>query len=51
MTRLIIILLGAIHFGIALSFKVLFFSYYVVDKIGGDIAIPGVPIGDGSTTP
>ena len=49
-TRLIIVVLAAIHFGIAISFKVLFFSYYVVDKIGGDIAIPGVPIGGGNTT-
>ena len=50
MTRLIIVVLAAIHFGIAISFKVLFFSYYVVEKIGSDIAIPGVPISDGNTT-
>ncbi|KAF8816303.1 Yip1-domain-containing protein [Phlegmacium glaucopus] len=53
-TRLIIVLLAAIHLGIAISFKVLFFSYYVIDKIGADINIPGVPTGgDGgnSTTP
>jgi len=49
-TRLIILVLAAIHFGIAISFKVLFFSYYVVDKIGGDITIPGVPTGGGNTT-
>ncbi|PPQ68092.1 hypothetical protein CVT25_014255 [Psilocybe cyanescens] len=30
-TRLIIILLAAIHFGIAITFKVLFFSYYIVN--------------------
>ncbi|TFK31258.1 Yip1 domain family protein, partial [Crucibulum laeve] len=40
-TRLIIILLAALHFGLALTFKVMFFSYYVVDKIGADIPIPG----------
>ena len=49
-TRLIILVLAAIHLGIAISFKVLFFSYYVVDKIGGDIDIPGVSIGGGGTT-
>jgi hypothetical protein len=40
-TRLIIILLAALQVGIALSYKILFFSYYVADKIGGDIKIPG----------
>jgi hypothetical protein len=50
-TRLIILVLAAIHFGIALSFKVLFFSYYVVDKIGADITIPGVPTGGNATIP
>ena len=49
-TRLIILVLAVIHFGIAISFKVLFFSYYVVDKIGVDITIPGVPTGGGNTT-
>lgn len=29
-TRLIIILIGVLHAGLALTFKVLFFSYYVV---------------------
>lgn len=50
-TRLIIILLAALQVGIALSFKILFFSYYVVDKIGGDIKIPGgdVPASGNST--
>ena len=50
-TRLIILVLAAIHFGIALSFKVLFFSYYVVDKIGADITIPGVPTDGNATIP
>jgi len=50
-TRLIILILAAVHFGIAISFKVLFFNYYVIDKIGGDITIPGVPTGGNSTTP
>lgn len=50
-TRLIIILLAALQVGIALSFKILFFSYYVVDKIGGDVKIPGgdVPAAGNST--
>jgi hypothetical protein len=42
-TRLLIIILALLHFGLALTFKVLFFNYYVVDKIGSDISIPGVP--------
>ncbi|KDR77022.1 hypothetical protein GALMADRAFT_225171 [Galerina marginata CBS 339.88] len=49
-TRLLIIILAAIHLGIAITFKVLFFSYYVVDKIGGDISIPGGDAGTGNTT-
>ncbi|KAF8173715.1 Yip1 domain family protein [Pholiota molesta] len=49
-TRLLIILLGAIHLGIAIAFKVLFFSYYVVDKIGMDIPLPGDDAGTGNTT-
>ncbi|KAF9484089.1 Yip1-domain-containing protein [Pholiota conissans] len=49
-TRLLIILLGAIHLGIAIAFKVLFFSYYVIDKIGADIPIPGGDEGTGNST-
>jgi len=50
-TRLLIILLALLHFGLALTFKVLFFGYYVVDKIGADIPIPGgdMPTGGNST--
>ncbi|KAG7451571.1 Yip1-domain-containing protein [Guyanagaster necrorhizus] len=40
-TRLIIIAITVLHAGLALSFKVLFFSYYVIDKIGADIPLPG----------
>ncbi|KAF9467231.1 hypothetical protein BDZ94DRAFT_1305706 [Collybia nuda] len=40
-TRLIIIIVAVLHAGLALSFKVLFFSYYVIDKIGSDITLPG----------
>ncbi|KAF8654802.1 hypothetical protein AX16_003371 [Volvariella volvacea WC 439] len=40
-TRLIVIVIAALHAGLALTFKVLFFSYYVIDKIGADIPIPG----------
>ncbi|KAF9531069.1 Yip1 domain family protein [Crepidotus variabilis] len=47
-TRLLIILLALIHLGIAITFKVLFFSYYVVDKIGMDIDLPGGDAGTGT---
>ncbi|PFH51186.1 hypothetical protein AMATHDRAFT_3317 [Amanita thiersii Skay4041] len=47
-TRLLIIVLIALHFALALTFKVLFFSYYVVEKIGADIPLPG---GDAPGTP
>ncbi|KAF9238910.1 hypothetical protein BU15DRAFT_88164 [Melanogaster broomeanus] len=33
-TRLLIIVVGALHAGLALAFKVLFFSYYVSDDLG-----------------
>jgi len=51
-TRLLIIVLAALHLGVALSFKVLFFSYYVVEKIGADIPIPGgdLPTGGANST-
>jgi len=49
-TRLLIIILAVIHLGIAISFKVLFFSYYVIAKIGADIPIPGDDAGTGNTT-
>ncbi|KAJ2919698.1 hypothetical protein MD484_g661, partial [Candolleomyces efflorescens] len=39
-TRLLIIVLAALHLGVALSFKILFFSYYI-EKFGPDITIPG----------
>jgi hypothetical protein len=40
-TRFLIIILALLHFALALTFKVLFFSYYVVEKIGVDITLPG----------
>ncbi|KJA23899.1 hypothetical protein HYPSUDRAFT_561801 [Hypholoma sublateritium FD-334 SS-4] len=50
-TRLLIILLAAIHLGIAISFKVLFFSYYIMGKkTGGDLPLPGDDAGAGNTT-
>ncbi|KAF9453357.1 Yip1-domain-containing protein [Macrolepiota fuliginosa MF-IS2] len=51
-TRLLIIVLGVLHFGLALTFKVLFFGYYVVDKIGADVPLPGgdMPGPGGNTT-
>lgn len=45
-TRLIIVLLAMIHVGIAISFQVLFFSYYIV-KIGPDASLPGSLPGGG----
>ncbi|QRW13312.1 protein YIPF1 [Ceratobasidium sp. AG-Ba] len=39
--RLIIIVLAALHAAIALTFKVLFFSYYIVPAIGGKDPIAG----------
>ncbi|GAW04930.1 Yip1-domain-containing protein [Lentinula edodes] len=40
-TRLLIIVIGVLHAALALVFKVLFFGYYVVDKIGMDLPLPG----------
>lgn len=40
--RLIIILLAALHAAVALCFKILFFSYYVVDPVGPKDPIPPV---------
>lgn len=41
-TRLLIIIIAVLHAALALTFKVLFFNYYVVEKIGGDFDIPGL---------
>jgi len=30
-----------LHLALALTFKVMFFSYYVIDKIGLDLSLPG----------
>jgi len=40
-TRLLIIVLVLLHLALALTFKVMFFSYYVIDKIGLDLPLPG----------
>jgi len=40
-TRLLIVLIAVLHAGLALTFKVLFFSYYVVKAIGPVVTIPG----------
>ena len=34
-TRFLVIILVVLHAALALTFKVLFFSYYVVETIGG----------------
>jgi protein YIPF1/2 len=49
-TRLLIIIIVVLHAGLALTFQVMFFSYYVV-KLGPDVTIPGTgPIGSGNST-
>lgn len=40
-TRLLIIVIAVLHAALALTFKILFFGYYVVDKIGVDLPVPG----------
>jgi len=40
-TRLLIIVIAIFHAAIALIFKVLFFGYYVIEKIGMDLPLPG----------
>jgi hypothetical protein len=40
-TRLLIVVLVLLHLALAITLKVLFFSYYVVDKIGADLPLPG----------
>ena len=49
-TRLLIVVLAMLHLGMALSFKILFFSYYVIEKIGADIPIPGGDLPGTNTT-
>ncbi|KAF6746025.1 Yip1 domain family protein [Ephemerocybe angulata] len=53
-TRLLIILLAVLHLGLALSFKILFFNYYVIENTGPDISIPGIghdgPAAGGNST-
>ncbi|KAM6501186.1 hypothetical protein JOM56_004200 [Amanita muscaria] len=49
-TRLLIIILVLLHFALALTFKLLFFSYYVIEKIGVDIPLPGTPEHHDSTS-
>ena len=39
--RLVVVAIFILHAALALTFKVMFFSYYVVDKIGYDIPVPG----------
>ncbi|PPR03408.1 hypothetical protein CVT24_012703 [Panaeolus cyanescens] len=48
--RLLIILLAALHFGLALSFKILFFNYYINNtKVGGDLPLPGGDLPPGAS--
>ncbi|KAJ7717178.1 Yip1-domain-containing protein [Mycena olivaceomarginata] len=39
-TRLLIILIAALHAGLAISFKLLFFSYYIIAPAAGDAPAP-----------
>jgi protein YIPF1/2 len=41
-TRLFIVVIAALHAGLALTFKIMFFNYYAIAKIGADLPIPGV---------
>ncbi|EPQ50849.1 Yip1-domain-containing protein [Gloeophyllum trabeum ATCC 11539] len=44
-TRLLVILVALLHAGLALSFKVLFFSYYIVKEVGPADPLPTDPVG------
>jgi hypothetical protein len=47
---LIIIALGLLHAGLALSFKIMFFSYYAMPQIGPKDPFPVGGPGDMATT-
>ena len=48
-TRLLVIIIALLHAALALTFKVLFFSYYIVKEIGTEDPIGGdQPAGEGS---
>ncbi|KAG6846253.1 hypothetical protein H0H93_015034, partial [Arthromyces matolae] len=49
-TRLIIIIVAVLHAALALTLKIVFFSYYVTGKIGMDITIPGTDTPAANTT-
>jgi len=46
-----VIVMAALHLGLAITFKVLFFSYYVVPSLD-NVEIPGIdtPSGGGNST-
>lgn len=37
-----------LHAGLALTFKILFFNYYVIKEIGPGADIPGIPADGGA---
>ncbi|KAH8829236.1 hypothetical protein DL96DRAFT_1597248 [Flagelloscypha sp. PMI_526] len=41
--RLVIIVLAVLHAAIALTFKIMFFSYFAVKNVGPDLSVPGLP--------
>jgi len=49
-TRLIVIAIAVLQAALTLTFKVVFFSYYVIDKIGADIPLPGSDSPPANTT-
>ncbi|KAJ8517167.1 hypothetical protein ONZ45_g5617 [Pleurotus djamor] len=49
-TRLLIVVVAVLHAALALTLKVLFFSYYVSEAIGPDIPLPGSEAPDNSTS-
>lgn len=48
-TRLLIIIIVLLHAALALTYKIMFFSYYVV-KLGPDVSIPGTEPVSSSTS-
>ncbi|KAF7358968.1 hypothetical protein MSAN_01237200 [Mycena sanguinolenta] len=49
-TRLIIIIIAALHAGLAISFKVLFFSYYIIAPEAAPSPEPSLPSAPGNET-
>ncbi|KAG8939730.1 hypothetical protein FRC00_013600, partial [Tulasnella sp. 408] len=52
-TRLLVPIIAVIHLGIALTLKILFFSYYIVKEVGvkEPDALPSSPVGPDNPAP